>query len=349
MIELGADTDMVRAHAQAMRTGTRTLRERISALGSTVRSVTWTGPDAEDFRTTAESRLAEAGTVLESIDRRSEELLEHADEQDLVSSVDGLGGGDGAAGPDGDEAGTVKDPGDVEGTDPADEDIPEDDEALDPDDSAQGSIGDCYLLSSLQSLAQRDPDFLREHVEEVEPGVYEVTMFDEDGDPIVYQVESVQEGGVRGADGDQSVYSLYERAYAMHLDARGVDIDGGFPEDAMETLTGQGADAYDSLDIDELAEQLDRGHLVNADTGGIDDPSHDQIVGNHAYTVSSVDTEAGTVTVTNPWAAGDPNAPKNVTMSYEEYQETFGRTTVGRTEEKGVFEGIGIGDRIGWL
>ncbi|MDN5822035.1 MAG: C2 family cysteine protease [Brachybacterium sp.] len=350
MIELGADTDMVRAHAQAMRTGAKTLRERISTLGSTVRSVTWTGPDAEEFRTTAESQFTEAGALLESIDRRSDELLEHADEQDLVSSVDGAGGeGDGTAGPGGDEAGTVKDPGDAEGTDPADEDIPEDDEALDPEDSGQGSIGDCYLLSSLQSLAQRDPDFLREHVKEVEPGVYEVTMYDEHGDRVVYQVESVQEGGVRGADGDQSVYSLYERAYTMHLDARGEDINGGYPEDAMETLTGRSADAYDSLSIDELAEQIDRGHLVNADTGGMDDPSHDNIVGNHAYTVSSVDTEAGTVTVTNPWTAGDPNAPKNVTMSHEEYRETFGRTTVGRTVEKGVFEGIGIGDGIGWF
>lgn len=350
MIELGADTEMVRAHAQAMHTGTGALRERISTLGSAVRCITWTGPDAAEFRTTAESQFAEAVTMLEGIDRRSDELLEHADEQDQVSSVDGAGGGgDGAAGPEGDEAGTVKDPGDAEGTDPADEDIPEDDEALDPENSGQGSIGDCYLLSSLQSLAQRDPDFLREHVKEVEPGVYEVTMFDEDGDPIVYQVESVQEGGVRGADGDQSVYSLYERAYKMHLDAQGEDINGGYPEDAMETLTGQSADGYDSLSIDELAEQIDRGNLVNADTGGIDDPSHDQIVGNHAYTVSSVDTEDGTVTVTNPWAAGDPNAPKNVTMSYEEYQETFGRTTVGRTEEKGAFEGIGIGDGIGWL
>lgn len=350
MIELGADTERVRTHARAMSTGATALRERISTLGSTVRSVTWTGSDAEEFRAAAESQFAEAGKLLESIDRHSDLLFEHADEQDQVSSVSGAGGGgDGAAGPGGDEAGAVKDPGDAEGTDPADENIPEDDEALDPESSGQGSIGDCYLLSSLQSLAQRDPDFLREHVEEVEPGVYEVTMYDENGDPVVYQVESVQEGGVRGADGDQSVYSLYERAYKMHLDARGEDINGGYPEDAMETLTGQSADAYDSLSIDELAEQLDRGHLVNADTGGIDDPSHDNIVGNHAYTVSSVDTEAGTVTVTNPWGAGDPNAPKNVTMSYEEYQETFGRTTVGRTEEKGAFEGIGIGDGIGWL
>lgn len=347
MTMLGADTQMLRAQAELMRAGAVTLRGNISGLGSAVRSVAWAGPDAETFRAEAESAFSSVQRLLDDVDRRSRELDEHAEEQDLASSVDGVGGGGAETG--GDEVGKVKDPGDAEGTEPADEEIPEDDESIHPDSSAQGGIGDCYLLSSLQSLAQHDPDFLREHVNEVEPGVYEVTMYDENGDPIVYRVESVQEGGVRDADGDQSVYSLYERAYAMHLDARGEDINGGFPKDAMQTITGQNADAYDSLKLEELAEQLDRGNLVNADTGGIDDPSHDQIVGNHAYTVTSVDPEAGTVTVTNPWGPGNPDAPKNVTMTYEEYQETFGRTTVGRTEEQGVFERIGFGDGIGWF
>ena len=344
MTMLGADPHMLRAHAEVMRTGAISLRGCLSDVGSAVRSVTWDGPDAETFRAEAESAFSAMETLLEDIDRRSLEVDEHAEEQDLASAVDGRGD----AGLGGNEA-DKKDPGDAEGTEPADEDIPEDDESIHPDNSAQGAIGDCYLLSSLQSLVQHDPDFLREHVDEVEPGVYEVTMYDESGDPIVYRIESVQEGGVRDADGDQSVYSLYERAYAMHLEARGEDINGGFPKDAMQTITGQNADAYGSLSLDELAEQLDRGNLVNADTGGTDDPSHDEIVGNHAYSVTSVDTEAGTVTVTNPWGAGNPDAPKNVTMTYEEYRETFGRTTVGRTEEQSTLERIGFGDGIGWF
>lgn len=349
MIRLGADTEAVRRQAQSVRAGAGTLRTRIEALGPVVQAVGWTGPDAEAFRELAQARFSEAMSAFETMDRRGDELVGHAEEQEATSSVGGEGVG--PAGGD-DRAGTVKDPGDAKGTEPADEDIPEDDESLDPEKSAQGSIGDCYLLSSLQSIAQHDADFLREHVEEVEPGVYEVTMYDEDGDPITYQVETVQDGGVRGAGGDQTLYSVYERAYKMHLDEQGIDINGGFPEDAMETITGQGADAYNGDDqpsIEELAEQIDRGNLVNADTGGIDDPSHDKIVGNHAYTVTSADPEAGTVTVTNPWGAGDPNAPKNVTMTYEEYQESFGRTTVGHTEDPGFFDGMGIGDGIGWV
>lgn len=346
MTSHGADTDALRRHGEAVHSGAGTLRDRVEALSSLVQGVPWEGPDAEAFRTQARAALAAAMSVLGTVDRRGDELLGHAEEQDAAS---GPGGEAGAAGAGGDRAGTVEDPGDAEGTEPADDGIPEDDDAIDPDRSAQGGIGDCYLLSSLQSIAQRDPDFLREHVTEVAPGVYEVRMYDEDGRALTYRLESVQEGGVRDAEGDQSLYSLYERAYAMHLDERGVDIDGGYPEDAMETLTGRGADAYDSLGLHELAEQLDRGHLISADTGGIDDPSHDRIVGNHAYTLTSVDTEAGTVTVTNPWGPGNPDAPKEVTMSYQEYRDTFGRTTVGRTQERGFLEGIGIGDGIGWF
>lgn len=346
MTFLGGDTAQMLAHAHSLHRCATTLRERLQTLGPMVDGVTWTGPDADSFREQAQSRFAEAIALYDTVDQRGQDLTGQAEEQDAASAADGAAGG-----PGGDEVGTVQDPGDAEGTEPADEDIPEDDESLDPDHSAQGSIGDCYLLSSLQAIAQRDPDFLREHVEEVEPGVYEVTLYDEDGDPITYVVQSVEEGGVRSDDGDQTLYSLYERAYRMHLDERGEDIDGGFPEDAMETITGQGADAYDSgdLSIDELADQLERGNLVNADTGGNDDPSHDQIVGNHAYTVTAVDPEAGTVTVTNPWGPGDPNAPKTVTMSYEEYTETFGRTTVGHTSDPGFLDGMGIGDGIGWF
>lgn len=62
-----------------------------------------------------------------------------------------------------------------------------------------------------------------------------------------------------------------------------------------------------------------------------------------------MDREAGTVTVNNPWGPGGPNAPKTVTMTYDEYRETFGRTTVGRTEDPGFLQRHGIGDGVGIL
>ncbi len=102
----------------------------------------------------------------------------------------------------------------------------------------------------------------------------------------------------------------------------------------METLTGKDATVYDSANtpsLEEMQRSLNEGALINADTGGIDDPSHDNIVARHACTVSDVDPEVGTVTVVNPWG-GDAGFPKEVTMTYEEYRETFGRTTVGATD-----------------
>lgn len=274
---------------------------------------------------------------------RGEDLTAQAEEQDAASGADGGSssgpGGDGAPG---DDVGTVDDPGDAEGTEPAEDGIPEDPTSVHPNNNAQGSIGDCYLLSSLGAIGQQDPDFLAEHVKEVEPGVYEVTLYDENGDPIVYRVESVQEGGVRDGDGDQSLYSVYERAYQMHLEERGEDINGGRPENAMQTITGQEAHNYGGEDrpsIEDMENLLENGRLVNADTGGVKDPAHDDIAGNHAYTVTDVDAEAGTVTVTNPWGA-DASLPQTVTMSYEEYLETFPYTSVGRSEEPGILDRI---------
>ena len=45
MIDLGADTDAVRVHVEAMRAGTSTLRERLSTLGTTIRAVDWHGAE----------------------------------------------------------------------------------------------------------------------------------------------------------------------------------------------------------------------------------------------------------------------------------------------------------------
>lgn len=335
---LGADTDQLRGCSDHYERGSRRLHELIETLGTAVDSVNWVGPDAESFRTGVRQSVSEANAVAERIAENGRELETQATEQDVVS-------GDGAAGPGGGapgEPGTVEDPGDAEGTEAADEGIPEDPTSVHPNNSAQGSIGDCYLLSSLGAIGQQDPDFLADHVDEVEPGVYEVTMYDENGEPITYRVETVQEGGVSDGDGEQNLYSVYERAYKMHLDARGENIDGGWPKDAMQTITGQESADYRGADrpsVQEMEALLENGRLVNADTGGVEDPSHDDVAGGHAYTVTDVDAEAGTVTVTNPWGA-EASMPQTVTMSYEEYLETFPNTSVGRTEDPNVIDWI---------
>ena len=332
MTFLGADTEALRDVAKQVGTAGEQVDELMARILGLVQGVEWTGPDADSFCERARSVCERGRSAAEQIRGRGEELTGHAEEQDEASS-DGGGGRNGSDAASGGKKNTT-DPSDT--TDPADEGIPEDAGSLDPKNSAQGQIGDCYLLSSLQSIAQQNPGHMAKHVEEVRPGVYRVILYDERGKPVPYEVTGVQEAGVRGADGDQTLYSVYEQAYKQYLDERGIDMNGGFPEDAMQTLTGADAKSYDSdstPSLEDMRKDLDDGKLINADTGGNDDPSHDNIVGNHAYTVSDVDPGAGTVTVTNPWGGKDSQYPKEVTMTYEEYRETFGRTTVGKTDK----------------
>lgn len=88
----GADTAQLRAHAEACQRGAGTLHDLIGTTSALIASVEWVGPDADAFRDSWASevrgRLTERA---EAIQHRSEELREHAEEQDVVSS-DGVGG-----------------------------------------------------------------------------------------------------------------------------------------------------------------------------------------------------------------------------------------------------------------
>ncbi len=341
MTFLGADTEQLRVHGELVRTGAGRVDELIRQVRGAAANTPWQGPDAESFRRSVQATADAAHGVVEQLSSRGDELARHADEQDEAS---GLGDGiRGTAEPGSGQK--FEDGGDAEGTEPLEEDIPLDGEDTQIENTAQGGIADCYLLSSLGAITQLDPDFLDQHVEEIDDGVYRVTMYDENGDEITYVVESTPENGARfdTEEGGHSVFSIYERAYQMHLEqhTEGDTLDWGSPVDAMQTMTGQDASYYggeDTPSLEDMEQLLENGRPMTADTGGITEPAHDEIAGEHAYKVSAVDVENGTVTVINPWGGEEP-----VTMDYDDYVDTFQGTAVGRTEAPS------LGDRFGEL
>ncbi|MGP9538095.1 WXG100 family type VII secretion target [Brachybacterium sp. AOP43-C2-M15] len=345
MTFLGADTDQVRDQGERTNDGAGRLDELISALRGAIARTTWEGPDAVSFRDRAQVTFDEATGTGDALRARADELRAHAEEQDQAS-----GDGPGSGGPGAEEEGSGKkvvDDGDAEGTEPLEEDIPLEGEDTQLENTGQGGIADCFLLATVGTIAQQDPDFLEEHIEEVEDGVYRVTLYDEDGNEIHYIVESTPENGARldedGEAGGHSVYSIYERAYQMHLESLGEDdpLNFGNRVDALQTITGQEASSYSGEDtppIEDLHQLLGNDRPVTAGTGGQNEPAHPEIAGQHAYKVSEVDVEAGTVTVVNPWFGNE-----SVTMTYDEYVETFTSTAVGRTQPPSM------GDRIGEL
>ena len=86
----GADTAQLRAHAERLRTASDEVEELTARLGTAVHSATWTGADADEFRTRwtalATGRLTTLRTDLLALGTTG---LEEAEQQDAASDGDG--------------------------------------------------------------------------------------------------------------------------------------------------------------------------------------------------------------------------------------------------------------------
>lgn len=99
----GADTDQLREHGTAVSSGARRIEELIVTLSSTVESVQWIGPDADEFRSSFQvmcgERVDPATSRLFSL---AKECEQHSEEQDSASEDGGSGGNQGNEGDRGD-------------------------------------------------------------------------------------------------------------------------------------------------------------------------------------------------------------------------------------------------------
>lgn len=206
-----------------------------------------------------------------------------------------------------------------------------DDDAFDPDDVAQGSIGDCFMLSSIGSLLSSDAgdEFIRDNVRwDAEKGGFWVTLYS-NGEPQEVFVDHVYSDGARQEDWDWLIFSgdkpsiaaLYEAAISQE---HGYGyLDGGVPADAMEMITGRTVDVvensnYSGLDseqVDGLRDVLDDGGqvvissprsgdnqiTVTAPDGGTREID---LVNTHSYVVTRIDAD-GSVWMQNPWGPGN--------------------------------------------
>jgi len=225
-------------------------------------------------------------------------------------------------------------------------------------DVRQQGIGSCYLLSSLMGFMRTDDGdaLLRRNVrwDALKQG-YWVTLY-VDGKPTEVFVDGVYDGGVRQPAGTVGLVSVYEAALGIHLGYADLD-DGGYPEDAMEMITGRDASSYTTDDTwwpwddefggnrESIAERLADGAAVTADTGGrpdVDDVTVQvrrdgeltdievDVVGGHAYMVERIDDDGG-VWVRNPWGQGNgADGGEVFRMDADEFARIFGRVTVSQ-------------------
>jgi hypothetical protein len=224
-----------------------------------------------------------------------------------------------------------------------------------PNDVEQGLIGDCYLMSSMAAVADQNPDAINNMIADNGDGTYTVTfnekrwerfsdLWNDRYKPVEVTVDddfpmkNGQPVFAQPGDGGIETWTMVtEKAYAKHFgDGEYSNIEGGWPDKAMEHLTGVKSSSFspDNLEIGELSSLETDGNALTASTKhdwkflGWDIPdttdSHPlyqngTLISDHAYYITDVDPVAETVTLQNPhgW---DPNG---IQLPYEEFQSTF--------------------------
>jgi len=364
-------SEMYGADVRALRTLGNTMVQQGDMLESAVGQITqavaataWSGPDHEGFLdewyTTHSGALRAVALGLAEVGRR---VIANADAQEQTSdSYDGGGAGVGVGGP-----GPGRGP---EGTDQSSSEgqgnkdkavgglgnledagqVPLDEKAIDASLIDQGSLADCWFLASAGAIAERDPQWIQDHIKyNAQDGTYTVTFY-EDGEPVQITVDSqVYEGAAMDPNGDPSWITIYEKAAVEFLGGQYDDIEYDSASRGLEMLTGKDTSS-ESLDpllpwddppsLTSIGERLANGEPVVAaspDGGGWfgDPPPDKEVVNNHVYVVDSVSSDGKTITLSNPWGpnggtGSDGNSkPGTITMTADEFYDNFDSVTYG--------------------
>jgi WXG100 family type VII secretion target len=235
-----------------------------------------------------------------------------------------------------------------------------------PDDVEQGQLGDCYLLASLASIANQNPDMIEKMIRDNGDGSYTVTFYEKGWFGSIKPVEVTVDGqfplrdgrpvfaGVGDKDGDHHELwtMIVEKAYAQWKGGYS-SIEGGWPHHAMEHLTGIPSQDFapTRVSIEQLSNFHHQGYAISLSTnqdwkltiagrtlwdfdditdGPLFQKGGGQLVPSHAYYVTGVDAENGTVTIRNPWGWYHGE----ITLTTEEFQQAFSTVSVNPIVEE---------------
>ena len=186
------------------------------------------------------------------------------------------------------------------------------------DDVYQGSIGDCYLLASLGSVAAANQQLIRNRVVDLGDGTFAV-QFTSGGATAYVRVDAdlpVNDNGLvyakLGRQGSLWV-AIVEKAYAFFRSGAGsyASLDNGFMADVYDHLGLRNDSLFSAASAQSLLQRLQadltNGRAVTMGTRG--DTGDVPVMGAHAYMVDSVVTDSlGTIThlrLRNPWGTDD--------------------------------------------
>jgi len=224
--------------------------------------------------------------------------------------------------------------------------------AVHPNDITQGGLGDCWILSSLGALALQNRSIIENAVRDNGDGTYTVTFYEptnagwwafwaDDYRKVEITVNNEfatdQNGNpafTRPGDPNELWPMIIEKAYAQWKG--GYDkIAGGVAGNALEALTGQESTVVvGDLSLEDMADKFEDGEAIvlssmPKDQGTSELYTNGTLVTGHAYFVTNVDRNAGTVTIHNPWGWSGGE----ITVTYQQYVDNFYRYSTNPAED----------------
>ncbi|MFW5419809.1 hypothetical protein J0910_24630 [Nocardiopsis sp. CNT-189] len=207
------------------------------------------------------------------------------------------------------------------------------DGSIGSDDLNQGALGDCWWLAGMGAIADQNPEIIKDMIEQNANGTYTVTFGD--GEQVTVTpdlvVNSNDSPAFSNPKGGVMWPAILEKAYAQKEGSFG-EIEGGWPGDAMETITGDDSGEIPGmLQTEEfLSSMMDEGVAIGVTTPGDKKDSYyelesgDSLVGNHAYVVKEI--KDGKVTLYNPWGR------QHATLTMEEFREKLDTVQTNEAE-----------------
>ena len=213
----------------------------------------------------------------------------------------------------------------------------------------QGTIGDCYVLSTIGEIARIKPQLIKDMIHDNGDGTYTVTLHKQKtGMGYLYGKITGQEyedvkvtvdghfgsGGVNSLSdqgekttvegGKHEIWvQVLEKAYAKLHGGYDKIADGGNADEVMGELTGKKGTARSpkSVKVEELEADLASGKPVVVGTPEEDDATTPfGLVGGHDYMLESIRTDPKTgkkfVKLRNPWGKDQPSE-----MPFDEMQK----------------------------
>lgn len=221
--------------------------------------------------------------------------------------------------------------------------------AIDPSDIRQGSANDCWLLSSLASIAVGRPELIERNIRDLGDGTYEVTLYESVSDGLFgdaktfekvrvvidaelptyegFEVRAYAEA-VPEDDGTPELWAaLYEKAVAHHLGGYGAFTNRS-GVDGLELVSGAIATQHiaSQLEFSQVEEWFRKGDglavvSMPADLAPEFEAYRDgTLMAEHVYYVSDVDAATQTVEIRNPFGWDHPA----IRMPWDTFKHTLG-------------------------